>query len=83
MRQSDNNISVANIIRCLESEKPEFKNRIQRSTLQKHLQDEGMARRDLVTGAAQHGRKNLGRFQKNTGWIYVSVTSRSLRTMWY
>ena len=64
MRQSDNTISVVNIIRCLESEKPELKNRIQRSTLQKHLQDEGMARRDLVTGAAQHGRKNLGRFQK-------------------
>jgi len=63
MRASDHTISVVNIIRCLESENPELTNRIKRSTLQKHLQDKGYARRDLVKDAAQHGRKVLGRFQ--------------------
>ena len=71
MRHADNTLSVANIIRCLESENPELKNRIKRSTLQKHLQEREAARRDLVSNANQHGRKVLGRFQAKTRMALV------------
>lgn len=72
MRHADNTLSVANIIRCLESENPELKNRIKRSTLQKHLQEREAARRDLVSNANQHGRKVLGRFQAKTKLALVT-----------
>ena len=84
MRLSDNTLSVANIIRCLESETPELKNRIKRSTLQRHLQEREAARRDLVKNALQHGRRVLGRFQSKERMSLVvgDIKEPARKTVW-
>lgn len=64
MRLADRKISVKNIIKALESENPELKGLISRSTLQRHLQKTHYGSRALNLSEQTNGRKGYGRFRK-------------------
>lgn len=64
LRKQDPYISVRNIIAVLESEHPEWKNLICRSTLQRYLQKQQVTLSDLRREEKCRGRKVYGRYRK-------------------
>ena len=64
MRMHTPTISVKEIIRCLESRHPNLTGIVKRSTLQRHLFEEGFGRRTLLQEREQNGRAFFGRYRK-------------------
>ena len=62
LRKTDPKISVTNIIFTIESENPDLKGIIKRSTLQSHLQKEHFGKSDLIARSGMGGRKFYSRF---------------------
>ena len=65
MRMHTPTISVKEIIRCLESRHPNLTGIVKRSTLQRHLFEEGFGRRTLLQEREQNGRAFFGRYRKS------------------
>ena len=66
MRQTDPRIPVKNIIFAFESENPECKGIIKRSTLQRHLQEHHYGKKELLAQEKMDGRKCFRRYRRKT-----------------
>lgn len=71
IRKYDPHISVKNIIMVLESEHPEWKDFLKRSTLQRHLQNAHVTLNDLRQQERNNGRKVFGRYRKTHRLVQV------------
>lgn len=64
MRRTDPHISVKNIIFAYESENPDYKGIIKRSTLQRYLQERHYGKHELLTQEKMDGRKCFQRYRR-------------------